>query len=78
MLFLTRLILFLIRTKLRVKKYEKFQFANQRSERDFYFFNNCALWKVEFDEEGKPHTDLSHVSLSWLLNPECKIRKLFK
>lgn len=77
-MLLNKLILFLIRVKLGVKKYEKFQFTNQRSERDFYFFNSSACWKVEFDEEGRPSTGLSHVSLSWLLDPDCKIRKIFK
>lgn len=77
-MLLTRLILFLIRLKLGVKKYERFQFTNQRSELDFYFFNKRAFWKVEFDEEGKSHIDLSHVSLNWLLDPNCKIRKIFK
>lgn len=78
MLWLTRLILFLVRIKLGVKKRERFQFTNQRSERDYYFFRDYAFWKAEFDEEGRPHTELSHVSLNWLLDPECKIRKIFK
>lgn len=77
-MLLTRLILFLIRIKLGVKKYEEFQFTNQRSERDYYYFGKRVFWKVEFDEEGRPHSDHSHVSLNWLLDPECKIRKVFK
>jgi hypothetical protein len=76
-MLLNKLILLLARIKLRVRKYEKFQFTNQRSERDYYFFNSSAFWKVEFDEEGKPSTELSHVSLNWLLDPDCKIRKIF-
>lgn len=74
---LTRFILFLIRLKLGVKKNERFQFTNQRSERDYYFFRDFAFWKVEFDENGVPHSELAGVSLNWLLDPECSIRKLF-
>lgn len=76
MLWLTRLILFLIRVKLRVKKRERFKFTNQRSERNYYFFRDYALWKVEFDEDGKPHAELSQVSLNWMVDPECKVKKL--
>lgn len=77
-MLLTRLILFLVRIKLGVKRQERFQFTNQRSERDYYFFSSCGFWKVEFDEEGAYQLGLSHVSLNWLLDPECKVRKLFK
>ena len=76
-MLLTRLIIFLVRIKLGVKKYEKFQFTNQRSDKDFYYFTEDIFWKKEHDEEGKATIDRSHVSLNWLLDPECKIRKIF-
>ena len=42
---MTRLILLLIRKKLRVKKYEAFRFANQKSKYDYYFFTSNRLMK---------------------------------
>lgn len=66
-----RLIVFLIRMHLHVRKYEAFTFANQKSD-NFYYFTNDALikvWRRSFTPEK------SHVSLNWLLDPECRIVK---
>lgn len=63
---MTRLILFLIRRKLKVHKYECFRFTNQK-DKCVYFFNNRNLIKVT-----ETTTTLSGVSLNWLLSKECK------
>jgi hypothetical protein len=65
---LKRLILFLIRLRLGLKKHEEFQFTNQKSDWDTYFFTNSQLLKVE-----KSKVRPSSVSLNWLLDDECKI-----
>lgn len=67
-----RLILFLIRMRLGVKKYEQFQFVEQKSKTTVYFFSDDGIIKF-WRNSGK--TEKSHVSLDWLLDPHCKIRK---
>lgn len=67
------LILFLIRRKLGVKKFDGFRFSNQRSDVDYYYFDSFALRKVSYST-GEILS--SHVSLNWLLNDMCKIHKL--
>ena len=64
-----KLILFLIRKKLGVRKYEGFQFTNQRSSKDIYFFTDKGLMK--FTEHGL--TMPSKVSLNWLVDKRCKV-----
>lgn len=74
---LTRLILFLIRLKLGVIKGKKFQFTNQKSEYDVYYFNELGLQKIEYNSEGYiTNFRPANVSLMWLLNDECKIKKV--
>lgn len=68
-----RLILFLIRRKLGIKKYENFKFNNQKSKNNFYFFYDFGLLKADVDCDTLRD---SHVSLAWLLSDECKIIKL--
>ena len=72
---LARLIVFLIRLKLGVKKMERFRFVNQKSRTDVYYFGDNCLIKAT---QGKYGVDieLSGVSLNWLLNDECKITKV--
>ena len=71
-----RIVLFLIRKKLGLKKGQAFQFANQKSSTDYYYFSEYYLWKVirmdDDYETGRP----SSVSLMWLLEDNCKIKKL--
>lgn len=78
---LNRLIIFLIRRKLGVKKFERFKFTNQKTK-DAYFFNDNNLIKI-VDGEGVHGFDLfftpfekSGVSLNWLLSEECEIECL--
>lgn len=67
-----RLILFLIRKKLHLKKYQRFRFDNQKSTHDSYFFTSSNILKID---EKKGIVD-SNVSLNWLLNDDCIIHKV--
>lgn len=64
-----RLIIYLIRKKLGVKLFEKFQFVGQKSD-DYYWFTPDDIYK-EVASTGclRP----SNVSLHWLLDDNCKI-----
>ena len=64
-----RLIIFLIRKRLRLRKYQRFRFENQKSPTDCYFFTGDALMK----ESARGYRRGSQVSLNWLLDPECHI-----
>lgn len=68
-----RLIIFLVRKRLGLKKYEGFQFVGQKSKDDWYFFTSDKVMKI-YGGASKPM--LSSVSLNWLLNDECEIRKI--
>lgn len=65
-----KFIIFLVRRRLGLKKGQYFQFNNQRSKRDVYYFTVDKVMKIEngFIRE-------SSVSLNWLLNDECYINK---
>lgn len=67
MTLLNKLIIFLIRLKLHLKKGECFQFDNQKTD-SVYWFTEGTLMKME---HGRRYE--SSVSLNWLLNPDCKI-----
>lgn len=73
---INKIIIFLIRRKLGVKKYERFQFVNQKSDQNVYYFTKSYIRKVEFDKNGKADVKYSSVSLNWLLNDECEIKKV--
>lgn len=66
---LSKLIIFLIRMKLHLRKGEQFQFDNQKTD-SVYWFTEGSLMKME---RGFRYE--SSVSLNWLLNKDCKIRK---
>ena len=65
-----RLIVFLIRKRLGLKKDEQFQFTNQKSD-DIYWFTKDSLMK---DEKGV--IKQSSTSMNWILDNECFIRKV--
>jgi hypothetical protein len=65
---LQKLIIFLIRKRLGLRAYEKFQFENQKTTA-VYWFTSTELLKSEHGE-----TSMSGVSLNWLLNKECSVR----
>jgi len=62
-----RLIIFLVRRRLGLKKYELFRFTNQKSNAVYYFTNDrvMKLWNGYCEPSG--------VGINWLLDPECKI-----
>ena len=67
---LKKLIIFLIRKKLGLKKRETFQFVGQKTDAE-YWFESDFLAKYHDNE----YTE-SSVSLNWLLNDHCEIRKI--
>lgn len=64
-----RLIWFLIRRKLGVKKYQQFIFTNQLSENTSYMISSDKIFKVQGNR--LKHSD---VSINWLLSDECEIK----
>lgn len=65
-----KIVIFLIRKKLGLKKYEKFRFAEQKSTAVYYFTetNLMKYWRNQ--------TMLSGVSLNWLLDSNCGIERV--
>lgn len=65
-----RIVIFLIRKKLGLRKYEKFKFAGQKSNAVYYFTesNVMKFWRGQ--------TMLSGVSVNWLLDNECEIERV--
>lgn len=68
---LVQIIIFLVRKRLGLKKYEEFQFANQVNKTEYYFFDQTCIRKIV------PNWGIraAGVSLNWLVNPRCKIVK---
>lgn len=64
-----RLIWFLIRRKLGVKKYQQFIFTNQLSENTSYMISSDKIFKVQGNR--LKHSD---VSINWILSDECEIK----
>lgn len=75
---INKIVLFLVRRRLHIKKWQKFRFKNQRSKSDYYYFNNDKIVKVICNDKriNRPLRLPSGVSLNWLLNNECKIIKI--
>lgn len=74
-----RLIVFLIRLRLGLKRNECFKFYNQRSLYDYYFFTRDELIKMEYHNDRIGcgwQSEKSHCSLNWLLNDGCRIFKI--
>ena len=69
-----RLIIFLIRLRLGLKKGEHFRFANQSSPYNTYYFTGDAVMK--HTKHFNDHK--SSVSLNWLLDDDCKIERVKK
>lgn len=64
-----RIIIFLIRRYLGLKLRQPFQFANQKSNAVYYFAED-AIMKAWHGTVEK-----SSVSLNWLLDDDCEIKK---
>lgn len=71
-----RLIIFLIRKRLGLRKSEPFRFENQKSRTDWYMFTDIDILKHTTDERGNEVIRQSTVSLNWLLDEKCKIVKM--
>ena len=63
-----RFIIWLIRTKLKLELYQRFQFVGQKSDAVYYFTEANVM------KEWRGMTMQSGVSLNWLLDKECKVK----
>jgi hypothetical protein len=70
-----RLIVFLIRHRLKLKKYQRFRFKNQKTE-NVYYFTEYRLIKIPETSGHMPRKEKSLVSLNWLLSDECEVEIL--
>lgn len=70
---MTRLILFLIRLKLGVKRNEEFRFTNQKNKHNVYYITSYSIRKFSKKTGALKY---SNVSLNWLLDPCCEIEKV--
>lgn len=80
-----RLIVFLIRRRLGLKRYEYFQFVGQKTKSVYYFDKDRIIKMIPTNDglciyieklKGRYLLTDSNVSLNWLLNNGCKIRKV--
>ena len=67
---LKKIIIFLVRSKLGLKRYEFFRFEGQKSSAVYYFTEDSIIKSL--NNKITP----SSVSLNWLLNEDCKIEKM--
>lgn len=65
-----RFIIFLIRKRMGLKKYEKFQFVGQKTDAVYYFTEDNVM------KQWRNQTMLSGVSVNWLLDSDCEIEKV--
>lgn len=72
-----KLILFLVRKHLGVRKYELFRFPNQISKTAVYYFDDDGLMKTWWSRGANmlSCSVKSRASLNWLLDDECYIEK---
>ena len=64
-----RIIIFLVRKRLGLKKEQPFKFYNQKLKEEYYYFTDDAVMKRNI--RGK--IEKSTVSLNWLLDDKCEI-----
>lgn len=62
-----RFIIFLIRRRLGLKKYETFKFVGQKTDAVYYFT------EINVMKHLNGYTSLSGVSINWLLDENCEI-----
>lgn len=65
-----KIVIFLIRKRLGLKKYEQFRFVEQKSNAVYYFTedNLMKYWRNQ--------TMLSGVSLNWLVDTNCRVERV--
>lgn len=71
MKFIERLIIWLIRVRLGVGKWDEFYFPNQKHQDDRYYFNNTCLMMYVADTNT---VRKANVSLNYLLSRECVVK----
>lgn len=69
---MNRLIVMMIRKRLGLKKFEKFNFKNQKNKKEVYYFTTDCLMKEWIQKQR------STVSLNFLLSDECHIERAEK
>ncbi len=67
-----KLIIFLIRKKLKLRKKEMFRFINQNSGDDIYYFDSDELIEMKFRND-KYYKRPSNIGLNWLLSNRCEV-----
>lgn len=67
-----KLIIFLIRQRLHLKKGQRFRFKNQKTDNEYYFTED-KLIKIPEDKRTVSRAEKSLVSLNWLLSDECEV-----
>lgn len=67
-----KLIIFLLRKKFKLKKFEGFRFTNQKSKVNAYYFTSDQLLKEDI-ENGVIRP--SNVKLNYLISDNCQIIK---
>jgi hypothetical protein len=70
-----RLIVFLVRKRLHLRKNQKFRFCNQKND-NIYYFTSDKLIKIPEDTRRISRHEKSLVSLNWLLDDGCEIEVL--
>lgn len=63
-------VMFLVRKKLRLKLCEEFQFVGQKSDAVYWFT------KEKIFKSWGGHVEPSGVSLNWLLDDDCVIKRV--
>lgn len=65
-----KFIVYLIRKRLGLKTYETFRFVGQKADATYYFTEDAVMkiWNGVTEKSG--------VSLNWLLDDDCEIRRL--
>lgn len=66
-----RIVIFLIRKKMDMKKYEMFKFVGQKTDAVYYFTESNIM------KRWHGQTTLSGVSVNWLLDDDCKIELVY-
>lgn len=70
---IVRLIFFLVRRRLGLKKYEAFIFTNQKKNTIYFFTDDTLVKQYPFGQNAR-----SNVSLNWITDKDCEIEKIGK
>lgn len=69
---MNRFIIFLIRKRLGLKKFEHFKFVGQKSDAVYWFTESNIM------KRWRGQTTLSGVSVNWLLDSDCEIERVIR